>query len=251
MNLEVSRASKDAAEPSDATEGHAGRHGRKIIDISLELDATKFRMRTYEGFTKDMQFDVEVIKDYPGGLGQIVRGAHMRLHAGTHVDAPSHMVQGGKQIHDLALDTFIGGAVVADVRHRGGKQGISADDLENSVGRHFQHGDRILLRTDINKEYDGSPEWMARAPYLSDEMIAWCRDKGVSIVGFDFYHGAKPPGADPKSSTSRKLHERGILTMPYLTNLAAITKPRVTLIALPLKMVNVEASPIRAVVLED
>jgi kynurenine formamidase len=59
------------------------------------------------------------------------------------------------------------------------------------------------------------------------------------------------PGADPKSSTSRKLHELGILTMPYLTNLAAITKPRVTLIALPLKMTNVEASPIRAVVLED
>ena len=57
-----------------------------------------------------------------------------------------------------------------------------------------------------------------------------------AIVGFDFYHGAKPPGADPKSSTSRKLHELGILTMPYLCNLAAITKPRVTLIALPLKI---------------
>jgi type II secretory pathway pseudopilin PulG len=63
--------------------------------------------------------------------------------------------------------------------------------------------------------------------------------------------GGKPPGADPKSSTSRKLHELGILTMPYLTNLAAISKPRVTLIALPLKMKNVEASPIRAVAIED
>ncbi len=225
MNLEVSRGSDDVTEPTERFGlGAAPARGRKIIDISLELDATKFRMRTYEGFTKDMQFDVEVIKEYPGGLGQIVRGAHMRLHAGTHVDAPSHMVQGGKQIHDLALDLFIGGAVVADVRHRGGKEGITADDLENSVGRHYQRGDRVLLRTDINKEYDGSPEWMARAPYLSDECIAWCRDRGVSIVGFDFYHGAKPPGADPKSSTSRKLHELGILTMPYLTNLAAITQ---------------------------
>lgn len=109
-------------------------------------------MRTYEGFTKDMQFDLEVIRDYPGGLRQIVRGAHMRLHAGTRVDAPSHMVQGGKQIHDLTLDTFIGGAVVADLRHRGGKAGIRADDLEKSVGGHVQRGDRVLLRTDINKE---------------------------------------------------------------------------------------------------
>src|SRR5579871_3720469 len=128
MNLEVSRGSHSTAEPtSDDVLAHIGR-GRKIIDISLELDATKFRMRTYEGFTKDMQFEVEVIKDYPGGLGQIVRGAHMRLHAGTHVDAPSHMVKGGDDIHDLPLDLFIGPAIVADIRHRAPKGGITADD---------------------------------------------------------------------------------------------------------------------------
>jgi arylformamidase len=223
----------------------------KIIDISLALDATTFKMRTYAGFKKDMQFEIEVIKDYPGGLGQIVRGAHMRLHAGTHVDAPSHMVQGGKQIHDLALDMFIGDAVVADVRHRGGGQGIAAEDLQKSVGGHLARGDRLLLRTDINKQYDGSEAWMARAPYLSYEAIDWCHAEGVSIVGFDFYHAAKPPKEDPADSTSRKLHELGILTMPYLTNLGAISQPRVTLIALPLKMIDVEASPVRAVVLED
>ena len=60
----------------------------KLIDISLPLDARTFHMRTYSGFKKDMQFEVEVIKGYEdGGYNQIVRGAHMRLHAGTHVDA--------------------------------------------------------------------------------------------------------------------------------------------------------------------
>jgi arylformamidase len=223
----------------------------KIIDISLELDASKFKMRTYAGFEKDMQFTTEVLKDYPGGLGQIVRGVHMRLHAGSHVDAPSHMVQGGKQIHDLPLDMFIGDAVVADVRHRVPGMGITAGDLEQSIGFYVQRGDRVLLRTDINKEYDGSEEWMARAPYVGYDAIDWLRDKGVTIVGFDFYHAAKPPGEGPNDCTSRNLHELGILTVPYLTNLAAISKPRVTLIALPLKMVDVEASPVRAVVLED
>src|SRR6185369_3957455 len=133
MNLEVSKGMHDVTEQPKHVGSRATGAGRKIIDISLELDATKFRMRNYEGFKKDMQFDIEVIKEYPGGLGQIVRGAHMRLHAGTHVDAPSHMVQNGKQIHDLGLDLFIGGAVVADVRHRGGKDGITGGDLENTV----------------------------------------------------------------------------------------------------------------------
>ena len=36
----------------------------KLIDISLPLDARTFHMRTYSGFKKDMQFEVEVIKEY-------------------------------------------------------------------------------------------------------------------------------------------------------------------------------------------
>ena len=68
----------------------------KIIDISLELDPKNFGMRTPAGFKKDMQFEMEILKEHdaPGGAGQIVRGVHMRLHAGSHVDAPEHNVRG-------------------------------------------------------------------------------------------------------------------------------------------------------------
>ena len=103
MNLEVKQGEHLESEQCEQLGLSPRTSVRRIIDVSLELDETKFRMRTYEGFTKDMQFELEVIKEYPGGLGQIVRGAHMRLHAGTHVDAPSHMVQGGKQIHDANI----------------------------------------------------------------------------------------------------------------------------------------------------
>ena len=224
----------------------------RVIDISLELDASKFKMRTYAGFKRDMQFETEVLKDYDdGGLRQLVRGVHMRLHAGSHIDAPSHMIKDGKELHELELNTFIGAAVVADVRHRGGKEAITAGDLEKSVGAIIQAEDRLLLRTDINKNYDGSPEWMARAPYVADDAVHWCAEHSVSIVGFDFYHANEPGPMDPENCTTRKLLQRGIITMPYLTNLWSITKPRVTLVSLPLKMRHVEASPIRAVALEE
>jgi kynurenine formamidase len=223
---------------------------RRIVDISLELDPAKFRMRSYAGFRKDMQFETEIIKDYgDGGLGQRVRGVHMRLHAGSHIDAPSHMIEGASDIHEIPLERFIGWAVVADVRHRGPKQAITAGDLETSVGAVLQPGDRLLLRTDINDRYDGSPGWMERAPWLGDDAIAWCVDRGVSLVGFDFYHAGEPV-QDRNSCTTRKLLERSILTMPYLANLKAIRAPRVILIALPLKMKDVEASPVRAIVVE-
>jgi hypothetical protein len=59
-----------------------------IVDFSLELGPKKVCDAHATGFKKDMQFEMEVIKEHdaPGGAGQIVRGVHMRLHAGSHVD---------------------------------------------------------------------------------------------------------------------------------------------------------------------
>jgi kynurenine formamidase len=65
------------------------------------------------------------------------------------------------------------------------------------------------------------------------------------------YHGADAPDSKVVFNTSLRFQTAGVVTMPYLKNLGAITKKRVTLIALPLKMIGVEASPIRAVVVED
>ena len=235
------------AKPANFERNHTA---PRIIDISLDLDAENFRMRSYEGFKKNMEFEVEVIKAYPGGLGQIVRGVHMRLHAGSHIDAPSHMLSGGMDIHEVPLAAFMGDAVVADVRHRGGQQAITVADLEATVGD-LRPGDRVLLRTDVNESYDGSPEWIERSPYLSGPAVDWLAGRGASLIGFDFYHANCAPDSPDAYSTSRHAAEAGLLTMPYIRNLGSITKPRFTLVALPLKVINVEASPVRAIVIED
>ena len=223
----------------------------KLIDISLPLDASTFHMRTYSGFRKDMQFAVEVIKAYEdGGYGQIVRGAHMRLHAGTHVDAPSHMIKGAPDLQDVPLHSYFGDAIIADVRHRGGGEAITPQDLEQAVGDIILPGDRLLLRTDQNENYDGSPEWMKRAPYVNEAATNWCVEKRISLIGFDFYHGATGPGEDEHPLRVGDYARAGIITMPYIRNLGQISKRRVTLIAFPLNIIGVEASPVRAVVIE-
>ena len=138
----------------------------KIVDISLELDPRNFAMRTPAGFTKDLQFAMELLKEHdaPGGAGQVVRGVHMRLHAGSHVDAPEHNVPGG-----------------------------------------------------------GSDKWMKASPYLTIEATRWLIEKGVVIVGYDFYHGNDEPGSPRVFHNSRTLSEHGVITMPYLKNLDRIT----------------------------
>jgi kynurenine formamidase len=223
---------------------------RKVIDISLELDDSKFKMRTPPGFKRDMQFQLEVLKEHDAaeGAGQVVRGVHMRLHAGSHIDAPEHNVKGGKQVQDLPLEMFAGDAVVADLRHRVPGGAITAADLVKAAGAHLKKGDRLLLRTDVNKDYMVN-DWQKRSPYLVESATRWCISKGVSVVGYDFYHGNDEPGAPRVFHSSRSFSEHGIVTLPYLNNLDRIEGPRCTLVALPLKLVGAEASPVRAVVL--
>ena len=223
-----------------------------IVDISLELDPRNFAMRTPAGFSKDLQFAMEVLKEHdaPGGAGQIVRGVHMRLHAGSHVDAPEHNVRGGSQIHQLPLTLFIGDAIVADLRDRMPGKPITEIDLERAIGSDIRHGDRVLLRTDHNNSYDGgSDSWMKASPHLTIGATKWLIEKGAVVVGYDFYHGNDEPGAPRVFHNSRTLSEHGIITMPYLKNLDRITRQRAILIALPLNIIGAEAAPVRAVVL--
>src|SRR4051812_2720316 len=82
-----------------------------IVGISLELDPKNYSMRTPAGFKKNMQFEMEVLKEHdaPGGAGQIVRGVHMRLHAGSHIDAREHNVGGDTSRRSAELHIVISG----------------------------------------------------------------------------------------------------------------------------------------------
>ncbi|MBI4493997.1 MAG: cyclase family protein [Chloroflexi bacterium] len=226
------------------------RSGR-IVDISLQLGDT-FQMHTPGGFTRDLQFALEVLKEYdaPGGAGQIVRGAHLRLHAGTHIDAPAHFVKDGLHVHQIPLETLVGEAVVANLSDRAPDSPITAQDLERAVGGTLQRGERLLIRTDWNKHY-GEPGWEKGSPYLTPEAVDWCVARGLALVGMDFSHGKDAPGSPSKFYTSRTLCEHNVLVMPYLKNLDQIRKERVTLIVLPLSIAGVESAPVRAVVIED
>ena len=51
-------------------------------------------------------------------------------HAGTHVDAPIHIMPNGKSIDQLPLDAFVGAGAVIAVNKKGGEE-VTAKDLED------------------------------------------------------------------------------------------------------------------------
>ena len=153
-----------------------------IVDISLELDPKNFAMRTPAGFKKDMQFEMEVLKEHdaPGGAGQIVRGVHMRLHAGSHVDAPEHNVRRRHANPSAAARAVHGRRHRRRPARQAARQGDHrARTWRTPLGNRIRKGDRLLLRTDHNNSYDGGSEtWMKQSPYLTIGATMWCIDEG-------------------------------------------------------------------------
>jgi len=232
--------------------------GKRIVDISFPLDPRTYKnnlpdalLRNFAG--KAIGFEIEPLieRDSPFSVGQVARGVKMRLHSGSHIDAPEHWIEGGKQIHELPLGLFIGAAVIADCSHA--DKAITEDDLEAAVGPDLRPGERLIIRTGWNDGFFAMDveAWKHDSPYMTSAALDWCIARQPAIVGIDFYHGSKAPGAGHDEMFEAKLVRGGVLTLTNLFNLGAVKAKRVTLLALPLALHGAEASPVRAVVLED
>ena len=232
---------------------------QRIVDISLPLSAATYRnnlppdlVEAFQGRPIGFEIDPLIERGARFSVGQVARGVKMRLHAGSHIDAPEHWVAGGKQIQDLPLSSFIGRATIADLTHTGVKA-ITAEHLEYAVGDRLQPGERLLIRTDWN---DGQAQmtveaWKSGSPFMTSSALDWCVARRPVIVGIDFYHGAAAPGTDHSRMFESCMARAAILTLTNLVNLKSVHKSNITLIAFPLALHGVEASPVRAIVLED
>ena len=65
----------------------------KIIDISLELDARNFHMRTPAGFRRDMQFEVEVHKNELGEWVAVAVAWNVQATGQTENEALARMME--------------------------------------------------------------------------------------------------------------------------------------------------------------
>jgi kynurenine formamidase len=222
---------------------------RKLVDISLSLDGG-YQHQTPEG-VKNVQLEFELIKDYPGGQGQQVRAVRMRLHHGTHVDAPMHFVPGGGTIEKIPLETFYGDAMILDLTAIGQNEPILPDHIEAALGNRDLANARVLLRTDWNAHY-GEPGYHEASPYISPAAVNWiCRSKPL-LVGYDYSHPKDAPGTPAPVYAVRTFLEHQIVPMGYIRNLDQVDATRpMTLSAFPLAFSGVEASPVRAVLIQD
>ncbi len=172
-------------------------------------------------------------------------------HTGTHVDAPSHFVKGGKEMHEIQPDVLVSEGMVLDVSQKKQREHIRAEDLkeaERQSGSKVKDHDVVLLRTAWDRNL-GKPEYLTSYPGVSKDGAEFLASKNVTAVGIDSPNIDHPEDASFPAHTT--LLTKEILVLENLYNVRAIQKTRFRFIALPLRLIGATGSPIRAIAIED
>ena len=167
-------------------------------------------------------------------------------HAGTHVDAPIHIVPNGKSIEELPLDAFVGAGAVIGVKKKGGEE-VTARDLEDS-GVAVNRGDILMLHTGWDEKFE-SPDYNVH-PYLSVDAAEWMVKKGIKMFGIDCITVDLPTPLRPKGfdfPVHRILLGNNVLIAENVANLGSIVGKRTRIIALPLRVKGSDAGHARIV----
>jgi arylformamidase len=183
----------------------------------------------------DTPFAAGPTREIGGACPVHVSRMTMTTHLGAHTDAPSHYDRAGAAIDALDLAPYIGACRVI---HCIGARTVDAADIAA-----FLHDvpARVILRT-----YRHAPQqaWDSAFAAVSPGAIDLLASKGVILVGTD------AASLDPQDSKTLDAHHAvRVHRMAILEGVVLDEVPPgdYELIALPLKLAGMDASPVRAV----
>lgn len=200
----------------------------KIYDITPPIDSN---LAVWPGDTPPTR---EVLMDMHAGANLTLSTLRATVHLGAHADAPSHYGRDAPAIDERPLDLYIGPAQVLRIVAEPGTRIAPA-----AVGR--IGAPRVLLATGTFPEPSRFHEDFAA---LSVELVEALAGFGVRLIGID------TPSVDLHDSKELPAHLACLRhDMAILEGLVLDGVPDgiYELIALPLRLVGFDASPVRAI----
>lgn len=163
----------------------------------------------------------------------------LSTHTGAHADAPLHYDPEGLPIGEVSLDIYLGPCQVFDLRLGTGPVQLEevATELKAGIGR-------VIFRT-----YEKAPidHWDENFRPIDPETIRFLHQNNIRLIGTD------TPSLDPQTSKDMAAHmavkTAGMAILEGLV-LDQVKPGLYELIALPLKLANLDAAPVRAVLRE-
>ena len=235
----------------------------KIIDITVPISPST---RVFPGDPEPSIESVCTLEEDGCAVSRLSFGSH----TGTHVDAPSHVLNEGKAVDNLELEGLIGRAVILDFSSKTGA--LSGDILESAfLNAGSPEGVTVLLlktkkpgfrtgpesdpnsanarqATGSGNRNNGKKEGLEESVYLEESSAAWIVDNGFTTVGIECF------SVDSLASENLPAHHLLLsnrVNIVECLDLSPVEAGNYFFICLPLKISGCDGAPARAVLIQE
>jgi arylformamidase len=164
----------------------------------------------------------------------------MGSHTGTHIDAPFHLVEQGRRLNNIPIETLIGPVTIFEIPN---VRSISRMDLEQLP---LNGVERVLFKT-ANSMHWADRVFYEDFVYLKPEAAQLLVDRGMKLVGIDYL------SIDEYKSEKHPSHfillDRNVVILEGL-DLRAVTAGTYNMVALPLNLEDADGAPTRVILMD-
>jgi arylformamidase len=211
---------------------------RRIWDLSQTL---RPELPVWPG---DVRFSSPVTASVAAGATVNLHRLELSTQSGTHAECSRHVRDDAPELAALPLESFIGECELRDVSGPSHADGDGVVPAAAVLDRLPARVERVLLRTLAQPDWERWPAgFRALDPALIDALAA----RGCRLIATD------APSVDPEHCKRLRSHQachRAGMAILEGVVLDGIPEGRYELVALPLPIAGVEATPIRAILRE-
>lgn len=218
------------------------------------VDLTQPLLENIPTWSGSCGFCLELKEDYD----QMFRVQHINMHAGigTHMDAPSHRIQGGLSIADIPLAQLVVPICMINVSDKAGAHyEISTEDIQEDEAKHglipsnslvigFTGWSRFWMNADAYRNKDESGQM--HFPAFSGKSAELLLERHISGIAIDTL---SPDCLDSDFTVHKLILGAGKYIIENIADCSSLPSRGSYAIALPLRAVNGTESPIRMIAL--
>ncbi len=209
----------------------------KIYDLSFPVSVDDM---VFPGTSKMNYLRTKTIEKDNYNLGL----ASINTHAGTHTDAPLHFIDNGKSLDQVDINSYVGNAFIIDCSTKQAFDIIDVNDAE-PYEEQIRECKRVIFKTGWSKKFN-TPEYYTDYPVISLELAKWLVKKGIVLVGVE------PPSLNPALyiEVHKTFLNSDVAIVEGLTNLEKLPGSRIFFFGVPIRLVDGDGFPIRALAIE-
>lgn len=207
---------------------------KEFYDLTLEIhnDSTIF--------PGDPKVNLTAFQSIKHGDVCNITNLNLGSHTGTHIDAPKHFYDEGKTIDLIPFTSLIGKVKLFDLSYVNNNK-ICREDLDKLD---IEENDIVFIKT-TNSQLYNELKFSKEYVYLDSSAAKYLAKKKIATLGFDYFSVEKYD-ADI-SEVHYILLKENVVIIEGL-DLRAVTEGYYDVYALPLRLKNIDGSPVRVII---